>query len=437
MALFLWTQKQRIGPRPRFRHAMAYDFARGNVVLFGGGNDSSLLGDTWVWDGALWTEVADTGPEARAGHAMAFDVTRQKLVLFGGIAGGTLLGDTWEWDGAGWTQMAESGPSARSGHAMLFDSARGLTTLFGGKAAAGLASDTWGWDGNDWTQRQDVGPSPRQGHMMAYDPAKARGLLFGGAGADNNGLGDTWAWDGTNWTELQELGPGRCVNGAMIFANSSAVLFGGVDSIDPALPLASHKLNDNTWQLQSDRWTEVQDIGPSPRWHHAMAFDTKKSRIVLFGGLSLFVADGDPVVASALLGDTWDHADDSAPLPPAGGGGVVVLAGLSLNQTTMLNENGFPIVVTYTLSAPAPAAGAVLNTGVFVADGNALKPVSLAAISAPPTVTVPAGQATGTFKITRGTEPLALGTYTVAALPANDPNQTHSRVVNFNLVNLP
>src|SRR5690606_11603877 len=72
-------------PPRRTEPAMAYDSARGKVVLFGGA-DSHLRGDTWEWDGVSWRRVATTGPSARDGHAMAYDATRKKVVLFGGYA---------------------------------------------------------------------------------------------------------------------------------------------------------------------------------------------------------------------------------------------------------------------------------------------------------------------------------------------------------------
>src|SRR5436309_145576 len=92
---------------PRDRHAMAYDSARGRVVLFGG----SGLGDTWEWDGTSWTQRASSGPPPRYKHAMAYDSARGRVVLFGGDgAAGPYLADTWEWDGTAWTQRSPSGP---------------------------------------------------------------------------------------------------------------------------------------------------------------------------------------------------------------------------------------------------------------------------------------------------------------------------------------
>ena len=41
-------------PPARMFHAMAYDSARGRVVLFGGFRVSDYFADTWEWDGSAW-----------------------------------------------------------------------------------------------------------------------------------------------------------------------------------------------------------------------------------------------------------------------------------------------------------------------------------------------------------------------------------------------
>ena len=85
---------------------MAFDEARGEVVLFGGhpavgatdelweydgASGPSSEGHTWLWDGATATWepacVAGTGctaPPVRWRGAMAYDAIRQQAVLFGG-----------------------------------------------------------------------------------------------------------------------------------------------------------------------------------------------------------------------------------------------------------------------------------------------------------------------------------------------------------------
>src|SRR5687768_14160953 len=103
--IWLWTQKQDIGPPQRAYSGMTYDPENHKTLMFGGYDGSTFLDDTWDWDGSAWTQVADIGPSQRALMAMAFDSENNKTVLFGGINSNYgVLNDTWEWNGNGWTQ---------------------------------------------------------------------------------------------------------------------------------------------------------------------------------------------------------------------------------------------------------------------------------------------------------------------------------------------
>jgi hypothetical protein len=78
---------------------MAYDAARGQVVLFGG----YLMNDTWTWDGTDLTQRFPAhSPPARQLMGMAYDSTNGRVLMFGGTDGGG--DDTWTWDGTDWTQ---------------------------------------------------------------------------------------------------------------------------------------------------------------------------------------------------------------------------------------------------------------------------------------------------------------------------------------------
>jgi len=243
-----WIQRASSGPPARYNHAMAYDAARGRVVLFGGDpggiNTDPPFGDTWEWDGTAWSQRASSGPAPRTGHAMAYDAARGRIVLFGGGLRGQLLGDTWEWDGTVWSQRASSGPVARNEHRMAYDSARGRIVLFGGDGIGGLHGDTWEWDGTAWTQPASSGPTARYGHAMAYDAARGRVVLFGGDGGSY--LGDTWEWDGTAWTQRGSSGPAPRFGHAMAYdaARGRVVLFGG--ATDGGLSLFG-----DTWEYGS------------------------------------------------------------------------------------------------------------------------------------------------------------------------------------------
>ena len=356
MPRFLWTQKQDTGPQPRLAHGMAFDSDRARVILFGGDAlRSQLLNDTWAWDGEFWTQVADLGPSPRAGHATAYDSARQRVLLFGGrvAAQDQDARDTWEWDGEDWTQVADEGPSGRSGHIMVFDSKRNKTVLFGGESrGTGLKRDTWEWDGEGWTQVEDTGPSARRASAAAFDTVRNRLVLFGGDAAEA-GFGDTCEWDGAAWTKVADFGPEPRTGAAMVFEQDHAALFGGL-----AFSAAAGEpvVFGNTWEWGGTHWTQRQDIGPGARWGHAMAFDSIRRRVVIFGGLPVFPADREGA-QDQLLGDTWEHSDNegAAPAPaPAPGPAPGQLASFSIEPVTI--QRGQRATGTLTLNAAPNAA---------------------------------------------------------------------------------
>ena len=176
---------------------MAYDPATSQLVLFGGGGQDGLPGDTWTWDGTTWTQLAPAAsPPPRQFEVMAYDPATSQLVLFGGSGRGGSLGDTWIWDGTTWTQQAPpASPSFRDTSSMVYDPATSQLVLFGGYHEGSPQDDTWTWDGTTWTQQTPtVSPSARDGAAVAYDPATAQFILFGGA-QYAQWQDDTWTYE--------------------------------------------------------------------------------------------------------------------------------------------------------------------------------------------------------------------------------------------------
>jgi hypothetical protein len=369
MSKLLWTQKQDIGPLPRSGHAMVFEASRQRVLLFGGfAGGNQFLSDTWSWNGEDWTQLADIGPTSRSLHGMAYDSVRDRVVLFGGHAGATEFGDTWEWDGEAWTQIEDTGPSARFGHGLVFDETRQVTTLFGGgHTAAAPEADTWTWDGTNWQQVEDTGPAARTGHAMAFDRSRAVAVLFGGNGADlTTSFGDTWEWDGTLWKRVQDIGAAAATGGAMVFRTAVSALFGGISSIDN---VAGRKLFGLTWEWNGQHWTARQDIGVGARFRHAMAYDSARARVVLFGGLSVppDAVDAD----SQLKGDTWEHPDSGGGQPQPGAESSVIALDVQPNQATANDV----VTITVTLAAPAPPQGQSINITSDIPQFNGQLPV--------------------------------------------------------------
>ncbi len=55
---------------------------------------------TWEYDGSTWTEVSTrVAPHAQVGHTMAFDAARGAVVLFGSYGPDGSSSPTWEYYG--------------------------------------------------------------------------------------------------------------------------------------------------------------------------------------------------------------------------------------------------------------------------------------------------------------------------------------------------
>jgi hypothetical protein len=86
---------------------MATDTIRSQLVLFSGqyqtptGPTHPFFDDTWAWDGVDWSlQSLAVHPPARGDGAMAYDSARGQVVLFGGGSDtGGRLDDTWVWEG--------------------------------------------------------------------------------------------------------------------------------------------------------------------------------------------------------------------------------------------------------------------------------------------------------------------------------------------------
>jgi len=298
-----WTQKlPASSPKERSYHSMAYDNARGQIVLFGGMSPNrDLRSDTWVWDGSNWTEKTPTnGPAARYSSALAYDAARGQVVLFGGTNDATFFDDTWVWDGTTWTKKFPANkPSGRSDHSMAYDAARGQVVLFGGFNGSSFLNDTWVWNGIDWVRQSPTNvPTGRAGgQFMTYDASRSQVILAGGYIT----LDDTWVWDGSDWLEkLPATRPPKRWYGAIAYeaAHAQVVNFGGY------LAPGSH---DDTWVWDGSDWIQkLPAISPPARQGHAMAYDAAHSQVVLFGG----VPNG-----GLTFGDTWVWGGSNVPTP--------------------------------------------------------------------------------------------------------------------------
>jgi hypothetical protein len=297
-------------PRPRFSAEVAYDEARGRVVMFGGFDSTyALSGETWEWDGATWLRALPVvSPPARQDHMMAFDPVRRRVVMVGGY-GATLLDDAWAYDGTTWTPIAPAvRPPARTWGVLVGNRAAGHVLLAGGYGDAVLA-DTWTLVDDSWTALPPM-PAARNGAMAAYDERRERVVLFGGT--DGNKSATTWEHDGEVWHDLDidaaSAPPGRYIGGmAYDPLRGRIVLFGG----------GSFFRNDY-WEFDGQQWAErLTATVPTPRELHAMTFDPVGRQVLMFGGLA---QEG----GTSFSGETWTLAFANANAPRESCGDAVL-----------------------------------------------------------------------------------------------------------------
>ncbi len=234
---------------------MAYDPAAKNVVRFGGnGEDNVVYEETWIWNGTTWTQASPAAnPPARYRAAMAYDPATGQLLLFGGKTaadGGTLLDDTWSWNGATWTELSPTvSPPALWFTSMAFDPSTDNLVLFGGTAAHGFYGETWTWNGTTWSLASSSGAPARTFAAMAYDPVIEDEVLLGGCCETGGG---TWIWNGTTWAEARTAAqsPHELWNPSMTYdaASGEMVLFGGKYPYKSDLVIA-----DSTWTYRVQR----------------------------------------------------------------------------------------------------------------------------------------------------------------------------------------
>lgn len=152
-------------------------------------------------------------------------------------------------------------------------------------------------------------PSPRTGARMAFDEKEGVGVLFGGRGAFDSATQlvhdseETWFWTGTRWVQRFPVNhPAARNSHSMVYDSrrQRIVLFGGRRETDTYQ--GDPTLFNDTWVWQNGNWAPLSPAAAPPvRYNAGMTYDVVNDRMVLFGG-SYVDANGDPQPRY----DTWE-----------------------------------------------------------------------------------------------------------------------------------
>jgi hypothetical protein len=198
-------------PGPSAASQMAFDSKRKVTVAF-----DLKLQQTWEFS-TKWTKVTTkNSPDKREHTQIAYDGARGVVVLYGGMAsGGGTLTDTWEYNGKDWSSKETTGKPAAGAGCMAYDAKNKVCVLHGG-----AQNETWTFDGKDWVQKSTSNsPGGRNYAGACYDPVGQRVLLYGGS-KDRAVNHELWAFDGADWTLLLTEGALPKSNGAFIYYNT-------------------------------------------------------------------------------------------------------------------------------------------------------------------------------------------------------------------------
>jgi hypothetical protein len=256
-----------------------------------------------------WSEIVATnaGPPARYDHSAVLDPVRQQLVIFGGRDTQT-FGDTWIIDlvTRTWREVPAAGPAPRFGHGAVYDAAHRRMLIVMGQDAE-FFNDVWAFDldQESWTElkandRSGEAPRPRYGQSAALD-AKGRVLISHGF-SDQGRFDDTWAFDlaQTRWVNLTPAsGPKplkRCLHALIYDARADRLLlFGGCSSGFGPCP------QGDLWafDVKTTTWTELVPSGtaPSARSDTSLMYQSTTQTLYLFGGKT----------AAGASAETWSY----------------------------------------------------------------------------------------------------------------------------------
>jgi len=234
-----------------------------------------------------------------------------------------------------WKQLTKYGPSGRYDHGIAYDTVRKLALVFGGTSSSGTLGDFWKWDGTKWTKITfKSGPDIRTDMAMAYDPIRKVTVLFGGVipggtwSADTF-YKDTWEWNGVAWKEISKSGPSGRRAHAMAYDSKrkKIILFGGYNG--------TSYLND-VWTYGATGWTKIKATGGVPKVaRHSIVYDQKNNQIVMFGGENS--TNNQLGSTWVLQGTKWTEASKIGPHARKG----QAMAYYPISRTTILFGGGY------------------------------------------------------------------------------------------------
>lgn len=292
-----WTQIPTAITPPGL-HGMDWDPVRGVVVGLG----QNL--QTWEFDGTNWqlraTAWPMVGPPVTQARVAWEPITQTMIAVAGTATGSALPGcPIYRWNGSAWNIL---GGGTRVGFAITSVPARGVF-FSGGFEFPASWGNTGIWNGSQWTFVGSGGPNARASSLSWYDAGRNRLVVTSGLGtapaSPSFPCFGTWYWNGTQWTR-PAVGNGPGLPGTQVYDSwrGRTLQFGGA--------LGYGIEHDILWARGSNGlWTSLGQ-GPQARHLHASAFDSRRGRLIVFGGCDTEPGGGSNYLVDAHTTWEWD-----------------------------------------------------------------------------------------------------------------------------------
>jgi len=283
-------------------HTAIYDSASQRMIVIGGG---AFLGPcdgirNSFWSFSIpdqrWSELAFTGnsPHPRVYATAVLDTSGRRVLLFGGegsLDGGACNSDTWELSlspALAWTRLSpdRSIPDFGTIHSAIYDPGRDRIVAYDG-------SEVWSYsfrDGSGWMPLATSGEGPPSlvGQGAVCDSKRNRMVVFGrtpNSGTYRPLLRDVWVLSldtDATWTRVP-------TDGAFPPAFHSAAIYDPIRDqiVMVASDYYSVTSSDSVWALSAqNRWSLLATPPPDqlPRHGASVIYDSRRDRLVLFGG---------------------------------------------------------------------------------------------------------------------------------------------------------
>lgn len=167
-----------------------------------------------------------------------------------------------------------------------------------------------------WVTVGTKGPGSRYWSAMAYDSDRGVTVLFGGQIITNTGvpvLNDTWEWNGTNWNQrFPATSPSPRSQSRMEYDSRrhKMVLFGG-----RIFTNSQYNIVQETWEWDATNWQRINTPNVPP-WTQpdlfASCYDSARGEMLIFGGLE---SSGRVFQLWGYNGSNWSQKLPSGPTP--------------------------------------------------------------------------------------------------------------------------